>query len=104
MDAHATNDHTNWMVCHDGSKSSCCALTETFENLLKKDDTLCISHVYNMEKEKYLKFDLKRDYIRGMCEAQCISLGDRYYYADVEHNPDHHDTVKSHLNEFAEER
>ena len=94
------------MVCHDGSKSSCDALTETFGSLMKDHDTLAVSHVFNLEKEKYLKFDLKRDYIRGTCETQCISLGDRYFYAETEHDPRHDQTsnVKSLLNDIAIER
>lgn len=63
-----------------------------------------VAHVFNREKEKNLKFDMKKDYIRGMCEAECISLGSRYFYAEDEHNPEHHDSVKSHLNAYAYER
>ena len=95
-----------WMVCHDGSKSSCDALSECFGSLMKDHDTLTVSHVFNNEKEKYLKFDLKRDYIRGTCEAQCAGLGNRYYFAELEHDPRHNptDSIKSLLNELANER
>ena len=94
----------HWMVCHDGSKASCDALTETFGSLMKDKATLTVCHVYDNEKEKYLKFDMKRDYIRGTSEAICISLGNRYFFCDEEHNPTHHDTIKSHLNEIAKQR
>jgi len=104
MDSQQQVSHINWMVCHDGSKSSCSALTEVFNNLLGHDDTLMVAHIFNQEKEKYLKFDLKKDYIRGMCEAECISLGDRYFYAEDEHNDKHHDSIKHHLNVYAKER
>lgn len=63
-----------------------------------KKDTLCVAHIYNREKEKYLKFDLKKDYIRGMSETECIALGDRFFYAEDEHNEGHFDSIKSHLN------
>ena len=94
-------DHLNWMVCHDGSKSSCDALLETFNNMLKDRDTLTVAHVYNREKEKYLKFDLKKDYIRGVSEAICISLQDRYFYAEDELSRYPGQNVKSLLNAFA---
>ena len=51
---------------------------------MKDQDTLTVAHVFNKEKEKYLKFDLKRDYIRGTCEAQCVHLGNKYFYAEEE--------------------
>lgn len=93
------------MVCHDGSKASCDALTETFGSLMKEHDHLTVAHVFDLEKEKYLKFDMKRDYIRGTCEAICITLGNRYFYIDEEHNPSHKtDNIKSHLNEIAKVR
>ena len=57
------------MVCHDGSKASVDALNETLTSLMQHEDCLTVAHVYNLEKEKYLKFDLKRDYIRGTSEA-----------------------------------
>ena len=91
------------MVCHDGSKSSCDALTETFGSLMGDHDTLCVSHVFDNDKEVYLKFDLKREYIRNTCEAECISLGQRYFFAEAEHDK-HTDTIKSHLNDLALER
>ena len=81
-----TSQDVHWQVCHDGSKASCDALLEVFNNLMQNRDTMTVAHVFNNEKEKYLKFDLKRDYIRGMCEATCISLGDRYFYAEAEHD------------------
>lgn len=93
-----------WMVCHDGSKTSCDALTECFGSLMKDNDTLTVAHVYNKEKEKYLKFDMKRDYIRGTSEAQCVSLGNRFFFAEEEHNESHSDTIKTHLNLLAKER
>ena len=80
----AGHDFLQWMVCHDGSKSSCDALTETLNSLMKDQDTLTVAHVFNKEKEKYLKLDLKRDYIRGTCEAQCVHLGNKYFYAEEE--------------------
>lgn len=93
------------MVCHDGSKSSCDALTECYGSLMKDHDTLTVAHVYNDEKEKYLKFDLKRDYIRGTSEAQCVSLGKRYFFAEREHHGNTAgDTIKSNLNDLAKER
>ena len=63
-----------------------------------------MAHVFNSEKERYLKFDLKKDYIRGMSEAICVSLGDRFFYAESEFDPREKDSVKHHLNEFALER
>lgn len=100
----APKDQVSWMVCHDGSKSSCDALQETIGSLMKGEDTLTVGHVFNYEKEKYLKFDLKKDYIRGTSEATCVQLGKRYFYTEVEHNERHSDTIKSLLNEIAKER
>ena len=68
----APDEIVHWMVCHDGSKTSCDALTETLTSLMKGKDTLTVGHVYNEEKEKYLKLDLKKDYIRGTSESQCV--------------------------------
>lgn len=92
------------MLCHDGSKASVDALNEVLNNLLLKKDQLTIAHIWNTDKEKYLKFDLKKDYIRGMCEASCIHLGDRYFYAEDEWDGTAQDSIKSHLNKFAHQR
>ena len=94
------------MVCHDGSKSSCDALDETFGSLMKDEDSLTVAHVFNHEKEAYLKYDLKRDYIRNTSEAHCISLGNRYLFVELEYDPRHdrQNTIKSLLNDLAAER
>ena len=63
-----------------------------------------VGHVWNQDKEQYLKFDLKRDYIREMSQAVCIQMQDRYFYAEALHDSTHNDTVKTHLNELATER
>ena len=94
----------HWMVCHDGSKTSCDALAETFGSLMKDNATLTVAHVFDYEKEKYLKLDLKKDYIRGTSEATCISLGTRYFYTEEEYNPRANDSIKAHLNGIAIER
>lgn len=44
---------------------------------------------------------MKRDYIRGMSDATCVSLGTRYFFAEDHYNPEAFDTVKEHLMEFA---
>jgi len=92
------------MVCHDGSKSSCDALTETFGSLMSDHDTLCVAHVFDNEKEKYLKFDQKREFIRVTCEAECISLGHRYFFAEAERDHTNTDSIKAHLNSLALDR
>ena len=83
----ADDNVLQWMVCHDGSKASCDALTECFGSLMKDGDSLTVAHIFDQEKEKYLKFDMKREYIRGTCEAQCISLGPKYFYVEQEFHP-----------------
>lgn len=102
----SSGENLKWMVCHDGSKASCDALSETFGSLMKDHDDLTVAHIYDMEKEKYLKFDLKKDYIRGTCEAQCVSLGPRYFFIEQEFNPKDHtgESIKSLLNNIAIER
>ena len=43
MDSQGSNK-LNWMVCHDGSKSSCDALTECYGSLMKDQDSLSIEN------------------------------------------------------------
>jgi len=63
-----------------------------------------VGHVWNQDKERFLKFDMKRDYIREMTQALCISMQDRYYYAEAHHDGTHTDNIKAHLNDLALER
>lgn len=65
---------------------------------------MTVAHVFNLEKEKYLKNDLKRDYIRGTSDAACVSLGNKYFYAEAEHTDKESETIKSKLNSIAKER
>lgn len=62
----APKNTMHFMVCHDGSQASCIALTQTLNDLMHKDrgDNLTVAHCWSDEKEAYLKFDLKKDYIR----------------------------------------
>lgn len=92
------------MLCHDGSKASVDALNETLSSLIQDNDTLTVAHVFNLEKEKYLKSDLKRDYIRGTSDAACISLGNKYFYTETEHNDKDSETIKTKLNTIAKDR
>lgn len=95
----------HFMVCHDGSQASCTALTQTLNDLMQKQrgDSLTVAHCWSDEKESYLKFDLKKDYIREQCEAETISLGTKYFY-DEEEIIDGENTAKSLLTSIATKR
>ena len=54
----------NYMVCHDGSESSKQALDVVHHSLLRDMDHLAVAHAWSNEKESYLKFSYKKDYIR----------------------------------------
>lgn len=54
----------NYMVCHDGSDESQNALNTIRYGLLRDCDQLTIAHAWCKEKEEYLKYNLKRDYIK----------------------------------------
>lgn len=54
----------NYMVCHDGSEESQNSLNTINHGLLRDCDKLTVAHAWSHEKEGYLKYDLKREYIK----------------------------------------
>lgn len=54
------------MVCHDGSEASISALNTVHHGLMKNDDKLTVANVWSKEKEEYLKFSLKNEYISNL--------------------------------------
>ena len=58
-----------------------------------------VAHVWNKQKEDYLKFSMKLDYIRDMTEAECIALGPRFFFNSREMQEG--ETVKDHLCEMS---
>jgi len=63
--AHFRNDgHLKYLVCHDGSDASITALDTTRDSLMSKTDHLFVAQAWSKEKEEYLKFNMKRDYVK----------------------------------------
>ena len=54
----------NYMVCHDGSEESQKSLETIHHGLLRECDKLTVAHAWSIEKEAYLKYNMKRDYIK----------------------------------------
>ena len=53
-----------YQVCHDGSQASIDALNVVYKGLLKDDDQLAVAHCWKAEKEEYLPYNMKLEYIR----------------------------------------
>jgi len=69
-----TDGHLKVMVCHDGSDASNQALTTTRDALLGPEDHLYVAQAWSKEKEEYLKFNLKRDYVKQQITEKHIYL------------------------------
>jgi len=52
------------MVCHDGSEASIQALNTTTSGYMGENDHLYVAHAFSREKEDYLTWNLKKDYIK----------------------------------------
>ena len=91
------------MVCSDGSEASNIAIENIKHGLLRETDELVIAHAWQLEKEEYLKYNLKRDYIREHAEADFTYMGNRFHYHEQEIRPEQGDTAKSCLNAMAKE-
>ena len=61
-----------------------------------------VANVWSIEKEKYLPYNLKKDYIKQQCEAACAALGERFHFHMEMMNQEKGDTTKSVLNDLAE--
>lgn len=83
-DKHSTTIPQKYMVCHDGSQSSKDALNTVHKSLLREQDNLVVAHAWCKNKEEYLKFDLKKDWIKEQNEAHFISMGKHFRYMDRE--------------------
>tara|TARA_B110000305_G_C19072151_1_gene462172 strand:+ start:188 stop:394 length:207 start_codon:yes stop_codon:yes gene_type:complete len=62
-----------------------------------------VAHVMAEEKEKYLSYDLKENYIKGQTEALCVSLGERFHYHSKILDVAEHETAKHALGVLATE-
>lgn len=91
------------MVCHDGSAASKEALEAVYHGLLRDADKLSVAHVMCEEKEKYLSYDLKENYIKSQTEALCASLGERFKYHSKALDTAEHETAKHALGVLATE-
>ena len=87
------------MVCHDGSQASINALNTVYKGMMKDKDHLSVANVWSIEKEEYLKYDLKHQYIKETTEAHCSGIGKRYTWYD--HEMQQGDSAKSLLLEMS---
>ena len=74
----------HYMVCHDGSQASIDALNTVYKGMMKDKDHLTCANVWSIEKEEYLKYDMKHQYIKETTEAHCSGIGKRYTWYDHE--------------------
>ena len=91
------------MVCHDGSEESCSAFKTVFDGLMKKGDSLTVVNCWSDKKEAYLKLEYKNNYIKEICDATCIVLGDKYLFHSVKMADDDKVSTKEHLENAAKE-
>lgn len=89
------------MVCHDGSEESQKALNTIHHGLLRDEDTLLVAHAWSNEKEQYLRYNLKRDYIKQQNQADFTYLADRFEYVEDEVNSKEGEKAKEVLNRIA---
>ena len=92
-----------YMVCHDGSEASQAALDTVEHSLLRNCDKLMVGHAWSRDKEEYLKYNLKRDYVKQQLTANGTYLADRFSYVDREIVSDNHESAKSILGDLANE-
>jgi hypothetical protein len=53
-----------YMVCNDGSPTSLAALESIYHGILRKQDKLVCANAWSFEKESYLPYNMKKDYIK----------------------------------------
>lgn len=71
------------MVCHDGSNASDSAMQTIAAGFLReKVDTLFVANAWSLEKEEYLPYDQKLNYIREHTSAKFIHLQDKFQFID----------------------
>ena len=56
---------------------------------MRPSDNLVVANAWSIEKEEYLPYNMKKDYIQDMCKSQCAALGDRYEWIHRELEPGH---------------
>jgi hypothetical protein len=100
---HKNDGHLKFLVCHDGSKASIAALNTTVHGYMSDTDHLLVAHAWSRDKEEYLPYNLKREYIKQLNDSEHLGLGSRYIYLDEEavsskHQPE---TPKEVLNRMA---
>jgi hypothetical protein len=90
------------MVCHDGSQQSIDALKMTRWSLMnERKDEVVVAHCWSAKKNEYLSLELKYDHIKDSSDTECIALGSRWQFDDME-MVDGGKTAKELLNEAAE--
>ena len=50
----------------------------------EKTDKMVVSHCWRAKKNEYLPFNLKPDFIKDAADTECIALGDRWKFDDME--------------------
>ena len=72
------------MVCNDGSEASYDALQTIYHGLLRPSDSILVANAWKINKEEYLPYNQKKDYIKKISESRCAALGKRYAWFDHE--------------------
>ena len=92
----------NWMVCHDGSDISVQALQEVRYSLMdEKKDHMTVAHVWSEEKNEYIDYRFKMDFVKQACDTDCIALPGRYKFVPREMKSADGITAKELLNTMA---
>lgn len=50
----------------------------------EKSDKMVVAHCWSAKKNEYLTMDMKPDFIRDKADTECIALGDRWLFDDME--------------------
>ena len=50
----------------------------------EKNDRIVVSHCWSAKKNEYLPFTMKPDFIKDAADTECIALGDRWLFDDME--------------------
>ena len=63
-----------------------------------------VAHIWSKNKEAYLDFRLKGNYIKDQLDAEFIGYGDQYHYYSREMIEEDGETAKEKLQEIAKEQ
>ena len=73
-----------YMLCNDGSKASVDALQTIYHGLMRPQDELFVACAWNIQKEEYVPYNCKKEYIKKMATSSCAALGDRFHWVEHE--------------------